>query len=91
MKNYLILLFWFFAFLLAGCEVEYVATVPSEQVVVRTDPPFVGAVWIDNEWRWSGGHYVIVPAHWEHPRGNWQRGSWQKGKKGYKWQRGNWH
>ena len=91
MKKYCVLVYLCFALLFAGCEAEYVATVPSDVVVVRSEPPYVGAIWIDAEWQWSGGRYVSVPGHWEHPRGTWQRGNWQKQKKGYRWHRGSWH
>jgi hypothetical protein len=90
MKKQLILLYACSALFLVACEAEYVATVPEEQVVVRTEPPFVGAVWIDNEWRWDHRHYVVVPAHWDHPRGTWHRGSWKKSRRGYTWRRGYW-
>ena len=89
MKKLLFLIL--FSTLLIGCEVGYVETVPQEQVVVRTDPPYVGGVWIDNEWRWDGTRYVVVPAHYEHPRGSWTRGTWIKTKRGYHWNRGRWH
>jgi len=75
---------------LTGCEERVVATKPDEVKVERTAPPFSGAVWIDNEYRWDGRTYVIVPAHWSKPNGTWVPGHWKQSSKGYAWIPGHW-
>ncbi len=80
-----------FLFLLA-CETEHTVSIkPETAVVQRTSPPFENGVWIDNEYRWDGTTYVIVPAHWEKSRGTWVPGHWKSTPKGYTWIHGHWN
>ena len=79
-----------FLFIL-GCYVEHTVPVqPTAAVVERTEPPFTGAVWIDNEYRWDNSTYVVVPAHWERAQGVWVPGHWKKTSRGYTWVAGHW-
>jgi hypothetical protein len=80
-----------FFLLSTACETEHtVAVQPAATVVQRTSPPFENGVWIDNEYRWDGTNYIIVPAHWEKSRGTWVPGHWKSTPKGYTWIRGHW-
>jgi hypothetical protein len=79
--------------LFASCAAGVVATYPDGGVVVAPGPPpFVGAVWIGGEYRWSHGHYVSAGGRWSHPRSGrtWTSGNWQKANGGYRWSHGYW-
>ena len=75
-----------------SCEVGYVSTVPEAQVYVDTSPPYTGAIWIGPEYEWRNHTYVVVPGHWEHPRGgrSWHGGYWEHNERGHRWHRGGW-
>jgi hypothetical protein len=78
-------------FLATSCEVEHTVPVkPEAAVVVRTSPPFENGAWIENEYRWDGNTYVVVPAHWERAKGAWIPGHWKSTRKGYVWIPGHW-
>ncbi len=70
----------------------YVAEQPVEPVYERPAAPYAGAVWIDGEWAYSGGHYVYGHGHWDKPKEGhtYSRGSWEHGSKGYTWHKGHW-
>jgi len=88
-RNFFVVVFLFLAG--TGCSSEKtIATKPVAVTVERTAPPFPDAVWIDNEYRWDGTTYVIVPAHWSKPNGTWVQGHWKTTSKGYVWVSGYW-
>ena len=78
-------------FLTTGCEVEHSVPVrPEARIVQSTSPPFENGVWINNEYRWDGNTYIIVPAHWEKSKGTWIAGYWKSVRNGYTWIPGHW-
>jgi len=38
------------------------------RVVVRPEPPCVGAIWVEGYWRYTGARFVWVRGHWIPPR-----------------------
>ncbi len=73
-----------------SCSARVVATQPEAVVVERPAPPFTDAVWIDNEYVWRGGTYVVVPGHYVRHAGVWAPGRWVKVRNGFRWHRGYW-
>ncbi|MHA4812412.1 YXWGXW repeat-containing protein [Flavitalea flava] len=76
-----------------GCSVEggVVETRPAEVVYSRPITPGPDYIWIDGDWRWSGGRYVWHNGYWGRHRGRtWQTGQWQSSGHGWRWQRGHW-
>jgi len=65
---------------------------PVAPVVVRPAPPYPGAVWVTEEYRWRSGRYVYVAPHYVHPRRSavWVPGHWQSSRGGYVWRGGRW-
>lgn len=65
---------------------------PTAAVVVRPAPPYAGAVWIGEEWRWKRGRYVYVVPHYVHPRKAhvWVPGHWRNSPRGFVWVKGHW-
>jgi len=85
--KYYVLLF----FVATACETEHTVSVqPVATVVERTSPPFENGVWIENEYRWDGNTYIVVPAHWAKKQGTWVPGHWKSTTKGYAWVPGHW-
>jgi len=75
----------------AGCAEENTVPARPEAVVVeRTEAPYPNAIWIDNEYRWDNGTYIVVPAHWEKAQGVWVPGHWKSTTRGYSWVPGHW-
>ena len=70
----------------------YVTDQPAEPRYERPVRPYEGAVWIEGEWGWYGGHYVYTHGYWAHPRSGrvYVRGYWNRGPRGYYWHRGYW-
>jgi hypothetical protein len=77
---------------IAACSttVHSVSSKPDAVVVARTEAPYPDAIWVDNEYRWDGGTYVVVPAHWERTQGVWVPGYWKEVPGGYTWVSGHW-
>jgi len=75
----------------AGCAVEVTPTIPEAVVETRPAVPYPNAVWVTGEYRWGGAGYVVVPGHYEQPRGTWISGHWKRTRRGYHWVRGYWH
>ncbi len=73
----------------APVEGEIVVGMPPPAPYVEVIPvaPFVGAVWINGYWNWSGGRHQWVPGRYAQPRPGyrWQPHQWSQGP------RGNWH
>jgi len=80
----------FFIFIITGCAEKTVSTKPDVVVVERPSPPHAGAVWVDNEYAWRRGSYVIVPGHWVRRAGVWVPGHWVPARRGYRWVPGHW-
>ena len=78
--------------LLFACSASMhtVSSKPDGGVVARTESPFTDAVWVENEYRWDGNTYIVVPAHWEKSRGTWVPGYWKETSGGYTWVPGHW-
>jgi len=82
------------ALFLSSCVGEYyVSDQPAEVVYERPAAPYGGAVWIEGDWVYSGGHYVRSNGHWERARAGrtWVAGGWHHGPRGYAWHRGHWN
>jgi hypothetical protein len=79
---------------LSSCAGDYyVSDEPTDDVVYEQPAaPFEGAVWIGDDWVWSGGRYVHHHGHWEHAREghHWVAGTWEHNDRGYRWHRGRW-
>lgn len=81
---------------LASCATETVVVrerpVPPAYVTVRPVAPYPGAVWVQEDWAYRGGHYAYVRPHWERPRSGyvWHGGYWENHPHGYAWRRGYW-
>jgi hypothetical protein len=83
---------------------EPVATVPSGDVIVTTEPPaprreVIGVapsaqhVWVKGYWVYQNRHWVWVPGHWEvRPRAAavWVEGHWSRTSGGWRWTPGHW-
>ena len=41
---------------------------PPRRIVLRPEPPFVGAIWVEGYWRHTGVRFVWVRGHWIPPR-----------------------
>lgn len=41
---------------------------PPPRIVVRPQPPCVGAIWVAGYWRYTGARFVWVRGHWIPPR-----------------------
>lgn len=81
------------ALFLSSCEGEYyVADQPADVVYDPGPAPYSGAVWIEGDWVYSGGHYVHNRGHWARARANrsYVKGSWTHNARGYSWHRGHW-
>ncbi len=65
---------------------------PVAPVYERPVSPGAEYVWVDGDWRWSGGKYVYSNGYWERPRANrtWTTGTWVQTNKGYYWRKGTW-
>jgi hypothetical protein len=70
----------------------YAPTAPPAPVVeVQPALPFIGAIWINGFWNWSGGRYSWVPGRYERgrPGYRYEPRRWMKSSRG--WQmRGGW-
>jgi hypothetical protein len=78
---------------LSSCAGEYyVASQPADVVYEPGPPPYVGGVWVGEDWVWAGGRYVHQRGHWERGRAGraYVRGGWYHGPRGYAWHRGHW-
>lgn len=79
---------------MSSCTGEYyVSDQPADVVYERGAPPYAGAVWIGDDWAWSGGRYVHQRGHWARPRAGrtYVSGSWyHNGNRGYAWHKGHW-
>jgi hypothetical protein len=78
---------------LSSCAGEYyVSDQPAEVAYEQGPPPYTGAVWIEGDWVYSGGHYVRNHGHWARARANrtYVKGSWVHNERGYTWHRGHW-
>ena len=79
-----------------------ISSCTTERVVVErpADPPAVVVkpeshphkIYVDYEYRWQGGKYVLVPGHYiKERRGKvWVPGHWAQKQKGYQWVPGRW-
>lgn len=72
-----------------SCSERTVAVKPEPVIMEHTAPPFAGAVWIDNEYRWDHGTYLVVPGHWMRTNRGWVPGHWTPARRGFRWQRGH--
>jgi len=71
----------------------YVAERPAPPVVMRSAPPFRGAVWIPEEYVWRGGRYVYVAPHYvraPHRGHTWVAGYWNTHRGRSVWVKGHW-
>ncbi|MBS1521627.1 MAG: hypothetical protein JST50_11565 [Bacteroidetes bacterium] len=78
---------------LTSCAGEYyVSDQPADVYYDPGPPPYSGAVWLEGDWVYSGGHYVHNRGHWARGRANrtWVKGNWDHNNRGYKWHRGHW-
>lgn len=79
---------------LASCAGSYYVTEqPVEPTYERPAPPYDGAIWIDGEWGWNGGHYEYSRGHWDRarPGHTYRKGSWEHTNHGYRWHQGRWN
>lgn len=79
---------------LSSCAGEYyVSDQPADVVYERPAAPYPGAVWIEGDWVYSGGHYVRRHGYWSRPRAGrvYTPGTWVHNNRGYAWHRGGWH
>ena len=79
---------------LSSCAGEYyVSDQPADVVYEPGPPPYSGALWIEGDWVYSGGHYVHSRGHWARTRANrsYEKGKWVHNQRGYSWHRGRWH
>ena len=90
MKKYLIALMVLMQSLMTGCSYHTVPEKPEAVIVERTSPPYPGAAWVDNEYRWEGQRYVVVPGHWVKAAGVWVPGHWLETRRGFRWVPGHW-
>lgn len=60
---------------------------PAPYAEVIPAPPFVGAIWINGYWGWSGGRHQWVPGRYERARPGyrWEPHRWTQSP------RGDWH
>ena len=78
---------------LTSCAGEYYVSDQPADVYYDPGPaPYSGAVWIEGDWVYSGGHYVHNRGHWARARANrnWAKGNWEHNNQGYRWHRGHW-
>jgi len=78
---------------LASCAGEYyVSDQPEDVVYERPAAPYDGAIWIEGDWVYSGGHYVRNHGHWARARSghSYVAGHWEHSPRGYRWHRGHW-
>lgn len=78
---------------LTSCAGEYyVSDQPADVYYDPGPPPYSGAIWIEGDWVYSGGHYVHNRGHWARARSGrtWVKGNWDHDNRGYKWHRGHW-
>ena len=78
---------------LTSCEGEYyVSNQPADEVYDPGAAPYTDAVWVGDDWVWSGGAYVHNRGHWEHGKQGrtYVRGSWEHNARGYRWHRSHW-
>lgn len=79
---------------LSGCASEGVVTErPAPPVIITPGPPpYPGAVWIGDEWRWRGGGYHYITPHYVRPRAArvYTPGQWRSTPRGHVWVRGSW-
>lgn len=73
--------------LLAACASESRIAIkekPATVVVVKPAPPYAGAVWVGEEWRWKRGRYVYVAPHYVRPHKThvWVPGHWRNSPRG---------
>ena len=73
---------------LQSCGPAYIAIVPARPVIIRPVSPYVGAVWIDGDYR--GNNYS--PGYWGRPRHGrtYYAGEWKQGPRGNYWVHGKW-
>jgi len=72
----------------------YAPTAPPPAPYVEVQPavPFVGAIWINGFWNWSGGRYSWVPGRYERPRPGyrWEPRRWNPSPRGGWQMHGGW-
>lgn len=66
--------------------------IPPPPMVVRPAAPYGGAVWIPEEYAWSGGRYQYIAPHYVTPRRGhvWVAGHWDKRHGRAVWSKGYW-
>jgi hypothetical protein len=79
---------------IVSAEAQIVVNVrPARPHYVRTVRPGPRHVWVDEEWRPEGGHYVWAGGYWAeppHPRAAWVPGHWRNTRGGSIWVPGHW-
>jgi hypothetical protein len=82
-----------FLFLTSCAGEYYVSDQPADVTYDPGPPPYSGAVWLEGDWVYSGGHYVHNRGHWARARSNrtWVKGNWDHNNRGYTWRKGHWH
>ncbi|HYV95730.1 MAG TPA: hypothetical protein VE978_28420 [Chitinophagales bacterium] len=91
-KQFLVSGLFALCFAITSCSSEhYVATQPAPPAVVVAPPP-PGRIWVDYDYRWRGGKYVVVPrrAIKVRPGRTWVPGHWMQKPKGSIWIPGHW-
>lgn len=65
---------------------------PAPYTEVVPVAPYVGAVWIDGYWGWSGGRHVWYGGHYEHGRPGYfyRQNGWSHDGGRYHFHRGGW-
>ena len=96
MKNqFLVVPILFVALAFSSCTTERVVVerpAPPPAVVVKPAPPPHKTVFVEYEYRWRNGQYVLVPSHYikAKPKKTWVPGHWNKKDQGYVWVQGHW-
>jgi len=84
----------FVALGISSCTTEQVVVErpPAPPAVVVKPETHPHKIYVDYEYRWEGGKYVLVPGHYikERPGKTWIPGHWEQKPKGYKWVTGHW-
>ncbi len=79
---------------LTSCTVETVGTRPGYDTDVAVGvAPGPGYVWVNREYVWRNGAYVVVPGYWAAPPRVgvvWHAGVWYHRGRGWAWRRGYW-
>lgn len=74
-------------------EAQFVVKVrPAFVVHSKPKPPSVRHIWIEPEWVWRNGNYVMINGYWATPRVGfvYHQGYWRKQRSGYVWVAGCW-